>query len=204
MCTANYIANLFFSFNSYLNYDRFIYNTAALLLAAKLHDEKRQASDFSKKFHNVYHCKVMAKGSHRPAPPYESHHEKDYLNRIFKAELQLMKNLGFDLEVDLPINYLERILKRLYPRTDDKLQIYSISRALANEVMRSIAPLCVRTEALAVACVVLSGQVCNMPRPHELLLDDPEHWWRVINPDLTLEEINQALRLLLEALQPER
>jgi hypothetical protein len=69
--------------------------------------------------------------------------------------------------------------------------------------MRSIAPLCVGAEALAVACVVLSGQVCNMPRPHELLLDDPEYWWRHVNPALTLDEINQALRLLLEALQPE-
>jgi hypothetical protein len=75
-----------------------------------------------------------------------------------------------------------------------------MARVMANESMRSIAPLCIRTIAVALACVVLAGVICNLPRPQHLVLVNAEAWWTVVSPDLNLNEINQAIRIIMEAL----
>lgn len=205
LCTANYMINVFFTRRSYLNYDRHIVSTSALILACKLHNFKKQNKrvypvTFVSCYHNIIHSKLHTNSERQP-PVFDENLKADYLNKVFKAEFKLMKTLEFDMEIDLPIYYLESIIEKLYVGVDDRGVFHTMARVMANESLRSIAPLCVRPLAVAVGCVVLAGVICNLPRPQNLIMiNNPEEWWTNVSPDLQLSEITQAVRLIMEAL----
>jgi Cyclin, N-terminal domain len=204
LCTANYMVNLFFIRRSYLNYDRHIVSTAALMLACKSHNYKRlnkkiYPNTFASTYHSVLHRRLHSTSERQP-PVFDDTLKTEYLVKIFKAEFKLLKTLEFDVDIDQPLYYLESIINKLYTNIEDKTMFLTMARVMTNESMRSIAPLCIRTLGVAVACVVLAGVICNLPRPQNLVLINADVWWTVISPDLTLAEITQAIRLIMEAL----
>lgn len=75
-----------------------------------------------------------------------------------------------------------------------------MSRVMANEAYRSIAPLCVPTKAIAISAVVLGALTCNLPKPTELIIENPEIWWKSVYADVELEDINKSITLILESL----
>lgn len=85
-----------------------------------------------------------------------------------------MKTLEFDFEIELPMDYIEKIVDTLYTHCEDRNLILTMARAMANESFRSIANLCMPALTIATASVVLAGVICNMPKPHELLLENAE------------------------------
>ncbi|OMJ91057.1 hypothetical protein SteCoe_6413 [Stentor coeruleus] len=203
LCSANYMVNLFFIRRSYLNYDRHIISTAALMLACKTHNFRRQnkriyPNTFASTYHSVFHRRMH--GADRQPPVFDDTLKAEYLMKIFKGEFKLLKTLEFDVDIDLPLYYLENVISKLYTNIEDKNVFMTMARVMANESLRSIAPLCVRTQAVAVACVVLAGVICNLPRPQHLVLINAESWWTIVSPDLTLQEITQAIRLIMEAI----
>ncbi|CAG9315656.1 unnamed protein product [Blepharisma stoltei] len=205
LCTANYMINVFFTRRSYLNYDRHIVSTSALILSCKLHNFKRQNKRiypiaFVSYYHNIIHSKLHTNSDRQP-PVFDENLKAEYLSKIFKAEFKLMKTLEFDMEIDLPIYYLDLIIDKLYAGVEDRAIFLTMARVMANESMRTIAPLCIRALAVAVASVVLAGVICNMPRPQQLIrIPNPEEWWTNVSPDLQLSEITQAMRIIMEAL----
>ena len=204
LCSANYMVNIFFIRRSYLNYDRHIVSTAALMLACKTHNYKRQnkriyPSIFASTYHSVLHRRLHTTFERQP-PVFDEALKTEYLIKIFKAEFKLLKTLEFDVDIDQPLNYLESIISKLYTNIEDKNVFLTMSRVMANESMRSIAPLCIKPIGVATACVVLAGVICNLPRPQNLVLINADIWWTVISPELTLPEITQAIRLIMEAL----
>jgi hypothetical protein len=203
LCSANYMINVFFIRRSYLNYDRHILSTAALMLACKMHNFRRQnkrilPNTFASTYHSVLYRRLHAPD--RQPPVFDDALKVEYVGKIFKAEFKLLKTLEFDMDIDLPLHYLEPIICKLYTNIEDKNVFLTMARVMANESMRSIAPLCVRTLAVAVACVVLAGVICNLPRPQHLLQINAESWWTAVSEDLTLAEVTQAVRLIMEAL----
>ena len=204
LCTGNWMVNLFFIRRSYLNYDRHVVSTAALMLSCKLHNFKRQGKRvYPISFASTYHKIINNKQSTPQRQPLDDALKTEYLNKFFKAEFKLLKTLEFDLDIDLPTNYLDEIISKLYmdEKGEDREVFLSMARVMANESMRSIAPLCVNTLGVAVACVVLAAVVCNKPRPHELeSIQNPDFWWLTVSSELTLEEITQAVRLINEAI----
>ena len=202
MCTANYIVNLFFLRRSYLQYDRFIVSAGAIMLACKILNFKRQdsriiPSKIANKFHALVQNKIL---QNQTAQPYDEQVEKEYMRKIFKAEFKLIKTLEFDFDIELPLFYTEFIVDKLYSGCEDKLTVLTMAHVMANECMRSIAPLCLHPLVVGIGCVVLAGVICNMPRPHELLLENPEKWWTYISPSISLADITRAVSLILEAI----
>lgn len=195
ICTANYLLNLFFIRRSYLQFDRRMICAAAIMLSSKITNYKVQESRLRPaKIVSMLHAML----SNRSNPqPYD---EKEYLRKLFKAEYKLLKTLECDFEVDLPIDYIDVIVEKLYAGCEDRNMLSTMSRVMANECMRSIAPMCLPVLAVAAASVILAGVICNMPRPYELLLDNPEKWWTYISPELQLEDITRAVSLILEAI----
>ena len=178
LCTANYMVNVFFLRRSYLSYDRHIVSTAALMLACKTHNFKRQGkriypNTFASTYHSVLHRRLHSTSERQP-PVFDDALKVEYLVKIFKAEFKLLKTLEFDVDIDQPLFYLESIINKLYTNIEDKAIFLTMARVMANESMRSIAPLCIRTIAVALACVVLAGVICNLPRPQHLVLVNAE------------------------------
>ena len=191
-CTANYMLNLFFLRRSYLQFDRRMICAAAIMLASKITNFKVQDARLRPtKIVNMLHL-VM-----RSPQPFD---EKEYLRRLFKAEYKLLKTLEYDFEIELPIDYIDTVIERLYGGCEDKNMLSTMSRVMGNECMRSIAPICLPLLSVATASVILAGVICNMPRPYELLLENPDKWWTYISPDLQLEDITRAVSLILEAI----
>lgn len=204
LCSANYMVNVFFTRRSYLSYDRHILSTAAIMLACKIHNYKRQnkriyPNSFASTYHSVLHRRLHSTSERQP-PVFDDALKADYLVKIFKAEFKLLKTLEFDVDIDQPLYYVEEIINKLYVNIDEKTVFLTMSRVMANESMRSIAPLCVRPLGVATACVVLAGVICNLPRPQNLVQINTDAWWTTISSDLTLAEVTQAIRLIMEAL----
>lgn len=202
LCTANFMVNLFFTRRSYLNYDRFIVNTAALMLSCKIHNFRRQnkrinPNTFATTYHGVYHRRLHLNTDRQP-PIFEDSLKSEYLAKIFKAEFKLLKTIEFDVDVDLPLNYLNFVIEKVYRENLDNGVFLTMCKVMANESMRSIAPLCVKTLAVAIACVVLAGVVCALPRPQEVTGN--ENWWLAVSSDVSISEITQAIRLIMEAI----
>lgn len=124
--------------------------------------------------------------------------KSEILAKIFKAEFKLLKTIEFEVDIDLPLNYLNFVVGKVYRENSDNGVFLTMCKVMANESMRSIAPLCVRTLAVAVACVVLAGVVCALPRPQEVTGN--ENWWLVVSSDVSINEITQAIRLIMEAI----
>ena len=204
LCSANYMVNVFFIRRSYLSYDRHIVSTAALMLACKTHNYKRQnkrlyPNTFASTYHSVLHKRLHFTSERQP-PVFDDALKGEYLVKIFKAEFKLLKTLEFDVDFDQPLYHLGYIIDTLYTNIEDKTVFMTMARVMANESLRSIAPLCIKPIGVATACVVLAGVICNLPRPQNLVINNADVWWTVISPDLTLAEITQAIRLIMEAL----
>ena len=206
MCTANYMVNLFFVRRSYLNYERYFVCTAALMLAGKVHNFKKQnkrvyARDYVVVANNIW-SRRQSTGSGQVS--MDDTTKTEHLRKLFKAEYKLLKTLEFDLEIDLPVHYIREIIEKIYQGVEEpKLQVLaSMARVMANESMRSIAPLCLPTLAVAVGSVILGSVMCQLPAPTELInLRQPE-WWLEVSDSLQLDDINSAMRLILEAIDP--
>ena len=196
LCAANYLVNFFYTFRSYVNYDRHVVCTAALMLSCKLHDEKNTSSNFAKQLYAMT-CKVK----HQQTPqPYESRHETENLEKIFKAELKILKTIQFDLEIDVPLNYIDDLVHRLFSHLEDRAMLLNISRAFGNECMRSIAPLCIQPRTVAVACVLLAGVVCQLVNIEDFTGGREVEWAARMAPGVDVNEIACAMRLVLDAL----
>ena len=196
LCVANYLVNYFFTFRSYVNYDRHIVCTAALMLSCKLHDEKNTASNFAKQYYTMqYKMKQMM-----TPPPYESRHESENLEKIFKAELKILKTIQFDLEVDVPITHVDELVHRLFSHVEDRAILLNISRAFGNECMRSIAPLCLPPRVVAIACVLLAGVVCQLVNIEEFAGGREQAWCERMCPGADVNEIAKAMKMILDAL----
>jgi hypothetical protein len=203
LCTANYMVNLFFIRRSYLNYDRFIVSTSALMLACKIQNFRRQGkriypSNFASTYHSVYHRRLHSTSDKQP-PVFEDSLKSEYLAKIFKAEFKLLKTLEFDVDIDLPLNHISFVVSRLYKDQQDNNVFITMCKVMANESMRSIVPLCARVLSIAVACVVLAAVVCGLPRPQDAA-GEGETWWKVVSEEVTIGEITQAVRLIMEAI----
>lgn len=196
LCVANYLVNYFFTFRSYVNYDRHVVCTAALMLSCKLHDEKNSASNFAKQFYTMQ-CKMKQM---QTPPPYESRHESENLEKIFKAELKILKTIQFDLEVDVPISHVDDLVHRLFSHVDDRAILLNISRAFGNECMRSIAPLCVPPRVVAVACVLLAGVVCQLVNIEDFTGGREQTWVDRMCPGINAGDIARAMKMILDAL----
>ena len=196
LCVANYLVNFFFTFRSYVNYDRHIVCTAALMLACKLNDEKNTASNFAKYFYTMT-CKI--KNMQTP-PPYESKHESENLEKIFKAELKILKTIQFDLEVDVPINHVDELVHHLFGHLEDRAILLNIARAFGNECMRSIAPLCVHPRIVAIACVLLAGVVCQLVNIEDFTGGREVEWAAHLVPGVEVNDIARAMKMILDAL----
>lgn len=203
LCTANYMINLFFIRRSYLNYDRFIVSTSALMLACKIHNFRRQGkriypSNFASTYHSVYHRRLHNTTDKQP-PVFEDSLKSEYLAKIFKAEFKLLKTLEFDVDIDMPLNHLDYVVGRLYQDQIQNSVFMTMCKVMANESMRSIAPLCVKVVSVTVACVVLAAVVCGLPRPQEIYANN-ETWWKLVADEVSIGEITQAVRLVMEAI----
>lgn len=83
---------------------------------------------------------------------------------------------------------------------EDTTIISNIASAISNESMRSVALLCIPAVPISVACVTLAGVICNMPRPHELLIDNADLWWQAVDPDIDPVQIHLATKTILDCL----
>lgn len=196
LCAANYLVNFFYTFRSYVNYDRHVVCTAALMLACKLHDEKNSSSTFAKQLYAMT-CKV--KNVLTP-PPYESRNESENLEKLFKAELKILKTIQFDLEIDLPLDYVDELVYCLFANLEDRAMLLNVSRAFGNECMRSIAPLCVSSRTVAVACVLLAGVVCHLVNIEEFTEGREAEWAARVVPGVNVDDIARAMKMILDAL----
>lgn len=130
---------------------------------------------------------------------FEDSLKSEYLAKIFKAEFKLLKTLEFDVDIDMPLNHLDYVVGRLYQDQIQNSVFMTMCKVMANESMRSIAPLCVKVVSVTVACVVLAAVVCGLPRPQEIYANN-ETWWKLVADEVSIGEITQAVRLVMEAI----
>ena len=157
---AIHITHLFFHFNSFRYYDRYVSFidcevtcAGALFLSCKILDMLVNVKDVCAKHHKVY-------------KKYINNLEKDILDdalcnalkeKICIAESALLKTLNYELNFDMPYLFLDDLCKRYYRETHT--EIYHVSRLIQLDIFRSGASLFYNNINLAIAAFMAAIKI---------------------------------------------
>ncbi|KAJ2161687.1 hypothetical protein GGF46_001280 [Coemansia sp. RSA 552] len=97
----------------------------------------------------------------------------DMKNEMVIAEIQILRRLGFNVQVELPygllVNYLRSLELTEVPRVPQLAWNY------LNDLLRTPAYVCFQPETIACGAIYLAAKVCNVPLP----MSPP--WWTVFD-----------------------
>eukprot|EP00347_Sterkiella_histriomuscorum_P003972 403362233 len=170
--TAIIYNQLFFLKKSYLNYEKELYQNAALYLASKNLNHKRKISDFCLYYHKLKYLGSLYK------PPQENQ-IKQLSEDICIAECKLLQHIDYLMEVDLPGMFIEKFTRLLYEKQDYNTDgnqhsssivvswqnINRIAIAAANDTFYTPVNVLFSPQSIAVACVIFAAMKFGMPIP---------------------------------------
>ncbi|KAL4460518.1 hypothetical protein ABPG74_000269 [Tetrahymena malaccensis] len=172
------LVNYFFIGKSYLNYDRFIYCAAALMLAFKIKEQDH------------YRLKPIIMGYYQQAPRRDQTQimndtiYQQIKNKICIAESKLLKAIQFEFDIQLPFDFLQTIIEFCNEKDQDKERIYYATKVISYDSFRSYAPLIFKPQIIAVSAFMISCSQFNI-EPH---LRIPERFKQKYNPETMREE----------------
>ncbi len=167
-----------------LKSDKCLLGTACIFLAAKLDDCPIKLVDIA----TLYHKHELAK-NRLPARPLSDQRKFQIENEICKLESDILREIGFDLEIELPYKYI--LQYQAYP-TPNMAKILEVAQRFCNDSF--LKPLCLYYHPLQVACCCIYFATLFWKTPL------PDHnglpWYKFLNSGIELEHIKGGCAVL--------
>ncbi|RKP38569.1 cyclin-like protein [Dimargaris cristalligena] len=173
MATAQVLVQRFYYVSSFTKFALRDTIMGALFLACKIEESPRKVKDII----NVFDY-VIKKKQDLPIIPLESFSPLfyDMKNGLTVAELQILKRLAFNVQVQLPyallVNYLQCLGLTQHPR------IPQMSWNYLNDGLRTNIYVSYQPPIIACAALFLAARQCQVKLP------DQPPWWTVFDSDL--------------------
>mmetsp|Transcript_31104 Transcript_31104/g.28306 ORF Transcript_31104/g.28306 Transcript_31104/m.28306 type:complete len:187 (-) Transcript_31104:121-681(-) len=161
---------------SFRKLERFLYGAVSIFLASKLDDHPKPLREFAKAYDYLHqiHKKQSIKNTANPyfEPNYSEVKEDGYKNhhidskkmqeleeKFANTDIEILKMIGFDLVIELPYHYLDKIKKDpMIPSAD----FLKIANNFINDSMRTLACLYYEPRVIALAALNLASHFCKM------------------------------------------
>ncbi|KAJ1648477.1 hypothetical protein IWQ61_009987 [Dispira simplex] len=173
MATAQVLLQRFYYVASVTKFSVRDTTMACLFLASKLEECPRKVKDII----NVFDY-VIKRRRQLPTTPLEMFSQTFYemKNGLIVAELQLLKRLGFNVQVQLPygllVTYLQCLGLAHHPR------ILQLAWNYLNDALRTCVYVCYQPPTIASAAIFLAARQCQCKLPTQ------PPWWTVFDARL--------------------
>lgn len=213
---------LFHKFSTHLSFkkfDRFLYAASATFLAAKLEDMPRSLetavkyyiflTEHKKKLGGLSNEKTNLLKSDGDKTSFQQQQTQEMFEEFSKsvdpkkiidkkekfcdAELQILKMIGYDLDIDLPYRYLEEFIKK-YEQIPSPNIFMKIANNFLNDTFRTTLCLFYPPHIIALAALHLTQVYLG-----DFLPDfNGKKWFKFFSDETSEEEIKQAAGHLKE------
>lgn len=188
---------------SFKRFDRLLYSAVCIFLASKVDDYPKPIKEFIKIYDYMYviHRKQLVKNSSDPffEPTYtdivedewkahtvETRKHNDLEDKFLTAEIEVLKMVGYDLNIDLPYQYLDLIKKSsIIPDAN----FLKIANNFINDSMRSTVCLYYEPRIIALAALNLASDYFSYRFP---TLDNQSAWYKCFGEDVSIELVDEA------------
>jgi hypothetical protein len=191
---------MFFHFNSYLYYDRFVDSVltqiicaSALFLACKIFDSHLEMQSICASHHKVYRKCIKHDDLMLDEKIIETLREK-----ICIAESVILKTLKYNLNFEMPYPYLDELVKKYFKESNK--DVYYISRMILLDVFRSGASLFYHHTNLTLAAVIFAMKLTTSTiNPlHYQALQAVDYSGLGNEPTIEQKKINEQIISLLQ------
>ena len=125
---------------------------------------------------------------------------KELMEEIKKEEIEILIKIGFELDVDMPYNYLKEIKKYLMTYySDNSSKLLQLLYYYINDSF--ILPLCLNyhPKLIAISCLYLLFQFLKIDLKNSI---NGTIWYKIIDSDYNYDEIEQLSNLISIVYKP--
>jgi len=194
---------------SFKKFDRLLYGAVCIFLASKIDDHPRPLREFVKAFDymNIIHKKQMAKNVSNPyfEPSYSEVSEEGFKNhnidskklndledKFSNTEIEILKLIGYDLDIELSYSYLDYVKKS--PIIPDA-NFLKIANNFINDSMRTLVCLFYEPRVICLAAMNLAAVFLNHKFSN---LENDKPWYHVFGDDIEMEIVEEVTLHIME------
>lgn len=195
---------------SFRKLERFLFGAVCVFLASKLDDHPKPLREFAKAYDYLHtvHKKQTIKNTGNPyfepnysevtEEGYKSHHidskkMTELEEKFASTDLEVLKMIGFDLVIELPYHYLDKIKKDpIIPSAD----FLKIANNFINDSMRTLACLYYEPRVIALAAVNLASHFCKTKLQN--VENSGKMWYHCFGDDVAIELVEEVTLYIME------
>ncbi|KAI8065301.1 cyclin-like protein [Gongronella butleri] len=175
MATAQVLFQRFYFMASLTDFDIVEMGLGALFLAAKLEEKSLRMTHLVTVYDHVIRL-TRQQATMPPLDPF-AHRTYDLRSMAIGAEMQILKQLGFNVQVRLPYSVMINYLRILDLEENDA--VATLAWNYVNDSLRTVAHVAYAPEAIAVAAIWLACRKQGIKLP----TDAGNEWWLLFDVD---------------------
>ena len=174
-----------FSFRD-TKYDKYIIGTTCLFIAAKLEDRPVKLSDIS-----LLYYRIDLSRKKLPVKAITEEQRSQIQIRICELESEILRQTGYDLEIDLPYNYIRKY--KDYPAYG-AMDVVKLAEWFCNDTF--LRPLCLAYHPLQIACGCIYFAMLSL----DIILIDynGSPWYKFLNSKIELMHVELFSKEIME------
>jgi hypothetical protein len=153
------LCNYFFIKKCLLNYDKLTLACAAILITTKAYNSTIQFTDIATDY--IHYYKKIFQESFGNTNNYNSEELIKAKENIGAYEICLLKTLNFEVNIDLPFDFVYIYCDILYP--DNKKDMFDISIKVAHDSFYTYANNIYSFYTVALSCIVIAAKILDLP-----------------------------------------
>ena len=163
-----------------LKHDKGLVGTACMFLAGKQDDFPMKLTELAASYHKAELLRVGW-----PMKPLTDQQKFQIQSKICELESEILRVIGFDLELELPQKYLHQYRQYPYPEMG---QILDIATCFCNDSF--LKPLCLyyHPAQIACGCIFLACLFTKKTPPDA----NGTPWYKFIHPDIQLRHLQEV------------
>mmetsp|Transcript_59883 Transcript_59883/g.68087 ORF Transcript_59883/g.68087 Transcript_59883/m.68087 type:complete len:246 (-) Transcript_59883:193-930(-) len=166
--------------NSFKNFDRLLLGAVCVFTAAKLEDTPRQLDQVV----NHYYL-LKYKRANRKAPEMSDTQKTTLKDKFCDMEIRLLTDIGFDLNIDLPYQFLHRYKDLL---AQHEMNILAIANGFVNDSFRTATPLMYQPLVITCAAMLMAEKFTKIT----ITQRGGVPWYLWLDKSISLDEIQAA------------
>ena len=153
------LCNYFFIKKCLLNYDKLTLACAAILITTKAYNSTLNFTDIATEYLHYY--KKIFQESFGGSNNYNNEELIKTKEKIGAYEVYLLKTLNFEINIDLPFDFVYIYCAILYP--DNKKDMFDISIKVAHDSFYTYANNIYSLYTVALSCIIIAAKIIELP-----------------------------------------
>ena len=176
----------FYMFHSFKQFSQYITACGCIFLATKVHETPEELTNVIKTAHSLLNAHEF------------SSFQDDPRKEVIELELNLLQTLQFDLDVQLPYNYLINFSDCFTAPANQVQQILQIAWGFVNNSLFTTLVLQWEPEILAIAFLYLAGKLSELEIEDWCDHNKHLHWWNLFIEDISEEVLEDICHQILD------